>query len=121
MVGSNCSYQLPKHNGGTAQIQANPTQLQDYQNQPVVDCFVVSRYASFLNRDTVQFLDINVPQVVLTEVVESERGANYIRNLHEVHAVFRRIKTSLEEESSSLDADERSRFQGTDYPYKIPH
>ena len=64
-----------------------------------------------------QFLDINVPQVVLTEVVESERGANYIRNLHEVHAVFRRIKASLEEESSSLDADERSRFQGTDHPH----
>ena len=60
---------------------------------------------------------MNVPQVVLTEVVESERGANYIRNLHEVHAVFRRIKTSLEEECSSMDADERSRFQGMDNSY----
>ena len=33
--------------------------------------------------------------------MESERGSNYIRNLHEVHAVFRRIKISFKEESSS--------------------
>ena len=45
-------------------------------------------------------------QVVLTEVVESERGANYIKNLHEVYAVFRRIKTSFEESSlSTLSGD----------------
>ena len=35
------------------------------------------------------------------EVVESERGANYIKNLHEVHAVFRRIKTSFDEATSA--------------------
>ena len=45
-------------------------------------------------------------QVVLAEVVESERGANYIKNLHEVYAVFRRIKTSFEE-SSSLVTERR--------------
>ena len=48
----------------------------------------------------------------MTEVVESERGSNYVRNLHEVHSVFRRIKTSFFEESSSSsspDVAERRR------------
>ena len=44
------------------------------------------------------------------EVIESERGANYIKNLHEVHAVFRRIKASFDEATpapSSTDCGRR--------------
>ena len=35
LLGSYCSYQLPKHDGATSQIQVNPTQLRDHQNHPV--------------------------------------------------------------------------------------
>ena len=35
LVGSYCSYLLPKQDGGTSQIQVNPTQLRDHQNHPV--------------------------------------------------------------------------------------
>ena len=37
-MGSYCSYLLPKQDGGTSQIQVNPTQLRDHQNHPVMCC-----------------------------------------------------------------------------------
>ena len=58
-------------------------------------------------------------QVVLTEVVESERGSNYVRNLHEVHSVFRRIKTSFFEESSSSSPDIGERRRRDDLEVKM--
>ena len=36
LVGSSCSYLLPKQDGWSSQIQVNPTQLRDHQNHPVV-------------------------------------------------------------------------------------
>ena len=55
----------------------------------------------------------------MTEVVESERGSNYVRNLHEVHAVFRRIKTSFFEESSSSSPDIGERRRRDDLEVKM--
>ena len=42
-MGRYCSYPLPKQDGGTSQIQVNPTQVLDHQSHPVLLTFFQKR------------------------------------------------------------------------------